>query len=172
MDVIFKFGTDTTLEAAFPMGTDRYLALLHTMPDSAGAGAVEASYSGYARIAYKLWFDEDIEGVTHRSNTNEIKWAVLPSDLEFQGLGFYDALTVGNLLFAMDLRPILRMKINAEVLIQERFLKMRLDAEDVDVPNDFHIAAIDNALTYLGERFYTNVQDLFPDGKMWPKDPL
>lgn len=93
-------GSEAALDAVLPNGTDRFIALLTTLPsDVAGTGLVEATVAGYARIAHDAWANATASNKTTRSNSSAITFAALTEDLpDVVGWGIFDALTVGTLL--------------------------------------------------------------------------
>jgi hypothetical protein len=78
-----------------------YIALLTTLPTTGGAGLVEASTGGYARIAVtnnSTNWPNAASGI--KRNANAINWTAFSADMpEFKGAGVYDASTSGNLLY-------------------------------------------------------------------------
>ena len=87
------------LSAKLPNGVARYAALLTTLPDALGAGAVEVSGSGYARVAHSAWIDRETDGTLYRENDGVIEFPVLTAPiLGVVGWAIYDASTNGNIL--------------------------------------------------------------------------
>lgn len=95
-----KIGRENALAAVLSNSTNVYIALLTTYPtDQTGAGLVEATGSGYARLAHMAWSTATTLEDTTRSNSSAITFAALTGDLSgVVGWAIYDALTLGNLL--------------------------------------------------------------------------
>lgn len=89
----------TALNGIIPNGTARWLALLTTLPDADGDGAVEATGFGYARVSHSAWIDEFVDDVVYRKNDGTIEFAELTGDIDgIVGWALYDASTAGNLV--------------------------------------------------------------------------
>jgi hypothetical protein len=77
-----------------------YVGFFTYMPDIAGVSGVEASGSGYARVAYGAGTNAT-ESTTKVYMTNDaaIEFAALSADLvDIVGWGLWDAITGGNLI--------------------------------------------------------------------------
>lgn len=80
-------------------GTTYYVALFTTLPDSTGAGAVEASGSSYARKSFSAWTDETDTAKQYRKNNGAVQFVALTGPLSgVVGWGLYDAVSSGNLI--------------------------------------------------------------------------
>lgn len=83
--------TTPTLPAGF------YLALLTTLPDNTGSGAVEASYSGYARVR----IDNKLAAAASKqiASNAAINFTTVPTNTGtfVRGFAIYDASTSGNM---------------------------------------------------------------------------
>jgi len=87
------------LNHVVPNGITRHVALLTTLPDADGVGAVEVSGGGYARVAWSSWIDETIDAVLCRKNNGTIEFPVLTRNQNaVLGFGVYSASTGGVLL--------------------------------------------------------------------------
>lgn len=80
-----------------------YIALFTTMPGPTGAGAVEAAFSGYARVASTNDLTEwPLAASGLKSNGSSLDYGVAGSGpTSIVGFGFYDDPTVGDLWFAV-----------------------------------------------------------------------
>ena len=85
------------LAALLPNGTTRYIALFTGLPDAEGLGGVEASGSGYARVALSAWAFEQAEHVVRRVNNSQVVFPTLTGDLSVIGWGVFDAAVDGDL---------------------------------------------------------------------------
>jgi len=93
---------------AFPNGTNVYVALFTSLPNSAGEGGIECAEAWYARKAHQQWVSTVIgTSVVRRSNVGAIEMAAVGGgdpDVTIVGWGVYDAATDGNLRWAGPLR--------------------------------------------------------------------
>lgn len=114
-----------------PGGTDKFIALLTTTPTVRdGTGLVEASGSGYARIAHQTWVNVTSGNDTLRKNSGTVTFAVLSGDLPgIVGWAIYSAITAGNLIAFGPLvdsndTPITRNFLNGD---QPRFVDQEFE---------------------------------------------
>jgi hypothetical protein len=93
-------GVNVALAAIMVSGTDRYVGLLTTLPNSRdGTGLVEASGSGYARVAHSAWLNGTSGSDVVRMNSGSVTFAALTAALDgIVGWGIWDAAAAGNLL--------------------------------------------------------------------------
>ena len=81
-----------------PNGSDSYVALFTTLPNRAGVGGVEATGSGYARVAHNAWVNGVVaDFIARRRNVGQVTFPALTDDLTVIGWGIYDAAVAGNL---------------------------------------------------------------------------
>ena len=97
-----EYGAEQAMAAAavIPNGTDRFVALLTTLPTVRdGTGLVEASGSGYARIAWQAWTNATDGNNTVRANNGAIAFAAFTGDLPgIVGWAIYDLIAGTNLI--------------------------------------------------------------------------
>ncbi len=97
-----EYAAQETFNAAnvLPTGTNKFVALLTTLPTARdGTGLVEATGSGYARIAISSWNTTNVTPDTIRKNGAAITYAALSGTLSgIVGWAIYSAVTVGNLI--------------------------------------------------------------------------
>jgi len=87
------------LGSKLPNGTNRYVALLTTLPNAVGEGAVEVSGSGYVRVAHSTWIDKTEDGVTYRQNDGVIEFPTLSAAVaDVVGWGVFNDDTAGDLV--------------------------------------------------------------------------
>lgn len=166
-NIIAIYGDTTSLDALLPPGTDRFFSLLTKLPDSLGSGAIEASYTSYARIAASIWSDQN----AIRKNVGEILFQESDDNVTIKGLGIYDAVSAGSLLAAFSVLPNIRLKNNYTPVIQDRALEIFLGAE-TSTPGSYEILINDNAVTYYATEPFDAIQELFPTGPIWQRGSL
>lgn len=87
------------LARILPPGAPVYVALLVTPPDLLGAGEVEPTYTGYARIAHSGWTtSSDSQGRFVANNSSLAFVAVVGSAITIYGWGIYLTAVGGSLL--------------------------------------------------------------------------
>lgn len=75
-------GLTLALSAVLPNATNRYIALLTTLPsDNTPTGLVEATGSSYARVAHSSWVDATSGNDRLRKNSGTITFPVLTGAL-------------------------------------------------------------------------------------------
>ncbi len=88
-----------SVSAIIPNGSNAYVALLTALPDADGAGLVEATGSGYARLSASAWINITVDESTLRVNDGAIEFAELTAALTgIVGWAIYDAASGGNIL--------------------------------------------------------------------------
>lgn len=97
-----EYGAEQALGSAnvLPNGTNKYVALLTALPtERDGTGLVEATGSGYARIAHNSWVNVTSGDNTLRKNSGAVTYAALTADLDgIVGWAVYSAVSGGNLI--------------------------------------------------------------------------
>lgn len=94
-----NYAKQAALDAIVPAAGTYYVALFTTVPDDTGAGGIEASGSGYARVAHSPWLDETDTAAVYKKNSGNVAFAALTAALlNINGWGLFDALTAGNLI--------------------------------------------------------------------------
>ncbi len=86
------------LRTIAPNGSSLYVALLTTMPDEFGEGAVEASGGGYARVLHTDWIFETTDEISYRKNVGAIEFPTLTAASTVVGVGVYRSISSDTLL--------------------------------------------------------------------------
>ena len=93
------YAEQQALQALLPDATSRWVGLFTTLPDDAGAGGVEASGGGYARVEQSAWTTEADAPRTVRKNNGAVNFGELTGAIgTVVGWGIFDAESGGNLL--------------------------------------------------------------------------
>ncbi len=102
-----------------------YIGLFTVIPDEDGAGGTEASLGNYARIATAGadWGAAAAGAITNANDITFVECAAAAWGLQV-GIGIWDALTVGNMIFWVPLTA------NKQVDIGDTF---RLEAGEIDI---------------------------------------
>lgn len=123
------YGQAQALAANLPGGTNRYVALFTTLPDTDGTGGVECTGSSYARVLHTAWTNAVADDITYRKNNGTIEFAALSDVLSgVVGWGIFDALTNGNLIAFGEVRDVSAVAVTKDFVAgdQPRFLDQEL----------------------------------------------
>ena len=93
-----------TLESRLVQGVVLYAGLWLQLPDRAGAGGVEVSASGYARVSVSRWLSKTEGASVRRTNASAIYWPYMAAPVVIAGWGLWTAATNGTLRFFDYLR--------------------------------------------------------------------
>lgn len=92
-------GAYAALEAVLPPATNRYIALLTTLPDVDGDNAVEVAADGYARQVVDSWQNGAFgDGIYARVTAAPVSFGGFVQE-DIVGWAVYDASEGGNLLY-------------------------------------------------------------------------
>lgn len=117
--------------------TTVYFALFISLPDDSGASGGEVAGNGYARAGFVnstvSWADATTSAATAFVTSKWNKVAInFPADItadwgQVIGLGIYDALTVGNLLWLADITPFRTIQVGDTASVPASSLTITLD---------------------------------------------
>lgn len=128
------------LNAAFggvtlTMGATLYFGLFLTLPDDSGASGLEVSGNGYARVAISNLTNSFADATTSAGFVTS-KWNSVainfPADItadwgQVIGLGVFDALSSGNLLWLADITPYRTIQVGDTASVPATSLSITLD---------------------------------------------
>lgn len=112
-----------------------YFALFISLPDDSGASGGEVAGNGYARAGFANstvnWVDATTAASFVTSKWNKVA-INFPADVtadwgQVIGLGIYDALTVGNLLWLADITPFRTIQVGDTASVPAVSLTLTLD---------------------------------------------
>lgn len=113
--------------AIFAAPANTFIGLFTTLPNDAGAGGVETTYGGYARVTVASvagsWKDPSIATQGQVENLAKIVFPVNigPTAPLITGVGIFDAVSGGNLLYWADITD-----FTVEILMQPVFHENQL----------------------------------------------
>lgn len=82
-----------------PQGTELWAGILTQLPDRTGAGGVEASASGYGRVAVSRWLLRNDGASARRTNAAPIYFPTMAAPVTAAGWGLWSTETEGTLRF-------------------------------------------------------------------------
>lgn len=120
---------------ALTTGATLYFALFLSLPDDSGASGGEVSGNGYARVPIVNSAVGFANATTSAAFVTS-KWNLLainfPADVtadwgQVIGLGVYDALTVGNMIWLADITPYRTIQVGDTASVPATSLTITLD---------------------------------------------